>query len=259
MKSPNFICVENTGYGADEFTIGSGGKFVSSWEEMHSNTTFDMCWAGFFRPQWLEICQRHNLKYYNLDGAYFGNGKSKIFVRLTANGFQNTEKIIERPPDRWKILDIKLENFSQGDELVIVPPDRKICQILQLGTIDEWCNNLIVEIRRYTDRPLKIRTRPNPRSERTTTNTFKEFIRNNTYCVIGYSSNALVEAAMFGIPVISLGHSATQSLYEYGIDKMDSIKPADIDKKMSWLYHLSYCQFNRQELLSGFAWKIINN
>ena len=56
MKDPNFICVRNTGYGADEFTIGSGGKFVSSWDEMLTNTTLPMCWAGFFRPQWLKIC-----------------------------------------------------------------------------------------------------------------------------------------------------------------------------------------------------------
>ena len=58
----NFICVEGTDYGANEFTRGSGGKFVS-YEEMCQNTTMPMCWAGFFRPQWLEICRKHNLKF----------------------------------------------------------------------------------------------------------------------------------------------------------------------------------------------------
>ena len=82
----NFICIENTGYGADEFTIGGGGEFVPSRDEMYANTTMPMCWAGFFKPQWLEICKKHNLKFYNLDSGYFGNVKKKTtflcFLRL---------------------------------------------------------------------------------------------------------------------------------------------------------------------------------
>ena len=78
----NFICVEGTDYGATEFTKGSGGKFVSS-EDMHANTTLPMCWAGFFKPQWLEICKKYNLKFYNLDSGYFGNKKIKTIFFIT--------------------------------------------------------------------------------------------------------------------------------------------------------------------------------
>ena len=56
----NFVCVEGTDYGASEFTQGSNGKFIT-YEEMYQNTIFPMCWAGFFKPQWLEICKKHNL------------------------------------------------------------------------------------------------------------------------------------------------------------------------------------------------------
>jgi hypothetical protein len=255
----NFICIENTGYGADEFTKGSGGKFVPSRDEMYANTTAPMCWAGFFKPQWVEICEKYKLTFYNFDSAYFGNGKTKTVFRLTINGFQNINKIIERSADRWEKLNLSLESFSQGGDIVIVPPDRKICHTLNLGSVDEWIEQTILEIKKYSDRNIRIRTRPEPRSERTTTNTFKDFIKNNTFCVIGYSSNALVEAAMCDVPVIPLGHSATKSLYEYQIKDIENIKPADNDKKLAWLYHLSYCQFSREELLSGHAWKIINN
>jgi len=64
---------------------------------------------------------------------------------------------------------------------------------------------------------------------------------------------------MCSIPTIPLGHSATKSLYEYQINDIENIKPADNDKKLAWLCHLSYCQFTREELLSGYAWKVINN
>ena len=89
-------------------------------------------------------------------------------------------------------------------------------------------------------------------------NTFKDFIKDDTFCVIGYSSNALVEAAMHDIPVISLGHSATKSLYNYQLEDIEKIKPAYLSDKQAWLNHLAYSQFTREELASGLAWEIIN-
>ncbi len=252
MSSPNFICVEGTDYGASEFTKGTGGKFVTG-EEMYANTTLPMCWAGFFKPQWLEICKKHNLRFYNLDSGYFGNKKKKTIFRLSVNNFQNVGPIIQRPADRWEKLSIELESFNQGGDIVIVPPDRKIVHTLQLGTVDLWVENVIAEIKKHSDRSIRIRHRPEPRGDRVVNNTFKDFIRDNTYCVVGYSSNALVEAAMFNIPVISLGHSATKSIYSNSLADIEKLKPADIDHKQAWLNHLSYSQFTREEFLSGMA------
>ncbi len=252
MNTPNFICVEGTDYGAGEFTVGTGGKFVTG-EEMYQNTTLPMCWAGFFKPQWLDICKRYNLKFYNLDSGYFGNKKKKTIFRLSVNNFQNVDPIVQRPADRWEKLGIGLESFKQGSDIVIVPPDRKIVHTLQLGSVDLWVENTVNEIKKYSDRPIRVRHRPEPRGDRVVNNTFKDFIRDNTYCVVGYSSNALVEAAMFDIPVISLGHSATKSLYLNNISDIEKLKPADVDHKQAWLNHLSYSQFTREEFLSGMA------
>jgi hypothetical protein len=253
----NFICLEGTDYGATEFTKGSGGKFVS-YEEMCENTSLPMCWAGFFKPQWLEICKQYNLKFYNFDGGYFGNGKKKTIFRLSVNNFQNVDPIIDRPADRWEQLNIDQHSFKQGSTIVIVPPDRKIVHTLELGSDDQWINNTILKIKNFTDRPIKIRKRPEPRADRIVSNTFKNFIKDDTFCVVGYSSNALVEAAMADIPVIPLGHSATKSLYSYQLEDIEKIKPAYPSDKQAWLNHLAYSQFTRDELLSGYAWEIIS-
>ena len=253
----NFICVEGTDYGANEFTRGSGGKFVTR-EEMYENTTDTMCWAGFFKPQWLEICRKHNLKFYNLDSGYFGNKKKKIIFRLSVNNFQNIDPIIERPADRWEQLGLEQYSFEQGSSIVIVPPDRKIVNTLGLVSEDKWIDDTVSTIKKYTDRPIKIRKRPEPRAERVVSNTFKDFIKDDTFCVVGYSSNALVEAAMHDIPIISLGHSATKSLYSYQLEDIEKIKPAYPSDKQAWLNHLAYSQFTREELISGLAWELIN-
>ena len=253
----NFVCVEGTDYGASEFTRGSGGKFVSR-EEMYANTTLPMCWAGFFKPQWSEICKKYNLKFYNLDSGYFGNKKKKTIFRLSVNNFQNVDSVIERPADRWEQLNIEQPSFKQGSSIVVVPPDRKIVNALGLGSEDAWIEATVFKIKSFTDRPIKIRKRPEPRADRIISNTFKDFIKDDTFCVVGYSSNALVEAAMHDIPVISLGHSATKSLYSYQLDDIEKIKPAYPSDKQAWLNHLAYSQFTREELLSGLAWELIN-
>jgi hypothetical protein len=254
----NFICAEGTDYGANEFTVGSGGRFVTV-QEMNENTSLPMCWAGFFQPQWLKNCKMHNLKFYNFDSAYFGNVKKKIIFRLSVNNFQNVEPIVNRPSDRWERLGIKLESFKQGRDIVVIPPDKKKCGALNLGSSDDWLNNVIENIKEYTDRPIRIRHRPLPRADRLIHDTFKDFIRENTFCVVGHSTNALVEAAMHDIPVISLGHSATASLYNYSLSDIEKSMPANKDHKQAWLNHLSYSQFNREELKSGYAWEIINH
>jgi predicted DNA-binding protein (MmcQ/YjbR family) len=64
---------------------------------------------------------------------------------------------------------------------------------------------------------------------------------------------------MHNIPVISLGHSATKSLYNYQLQDIEKIKPAYLSDKQAWLNHLAYSQFNKEELISGLAWEIINN
>ena len=253
----NFVCVEGTDYGATEFTHGSGGKFIS-YAEMYQNTSIPMCWAGFFKPQWSEICKKYNLKFYNLDSGYFGNKKKKTIFRLSVNNFQNVDPIIDRPADRWEQLGLEQYSFNQGSSIVVVPPDRKIVNALGLGSEDQWINETIINIKSFTDRAIKIRKRPEPRADRIVSNTFKDFIKDDTFCVIGYSSNALVEAAMHNIPVISLGHSATKSLYNYQLDDIEKIKPAYPSDKQAWLNHLAYSQFTREELISGLAWELIN-
>jgi len=253
----NFVCAEGAGYGATEFTKGSNGEFIS-YEEMFQNTTMPMCWAGFFKPEWLEICRKYNLKFYNLDSGYFGNKKTKTIFRLSVDNFQNVNPIIERPSDRWDNLGIQTEQFVQGSSVVVVPPDRKIVHTLQLGLENQWIDETVLKIKNFTDREIKIRKRPESRADRVVSNTFKDFIKDDTFCVVGYSSNSLVEAAMHDIPVIPLGHSATKSLYSYRLEDIEKIKPAYSDEKQAWLNHLAYSQFTREELLSGLAWESLS-
>jgi len=143
----NFFCVGGEKYGCELFTNGSNGK-IATVDEALSDLSLPLCWAGFFKPQWLEICKKHNLKFYNLDSGYFGNKKRKTIFRLSINNFQNVTPIIDRPSDRWEKLKIETESFKQGRDIVIVPPDRKIVNTLNLGSVDVWVENVVDQIKK---------------------------------------------------------------------------------------------------------------
>ncbi len=253
----NFLCVGGDKYGCEAFTIGSNGKTVSIEEALASDYNIPLCWAGSYKKLLLDHCVDNSRKFYNLDSGYFGNKKIKNFVRISVNGYQNTKDIVPRSRDRWDSLGIENTCLKQGSTIVLVPPDTKKISITNGGSQEQWIEKTVSLIKQYSDRPIRIRQRPASRLERVELNTFKDFVNEDTHCVVGHSSNALVEAAMWGIPVISLGESATKSLYPNNISDIENIKSADQELKQAWLNHLAYSQFHKDELLSGKAWELL--
>jgi hypothetical protein len=253
----NFFCVGGDSYGCSEFTEGSGGKIVTVEEALASDTDTPLCWAGAHSVLLLEHCRNNNRKFYNLDTGYFGNVKRKEILRVSVDDLQDQSKIVDRPSDRLARLRINIQNFDRGAAVVIVPPDRKIARTCGLGT--DWVEQTQAEIEKHTDRPVRIRHRPEKRPDRLLHDSFEEFIKHDTHVVVGYSSNALVEAVMLGIPVIALGHSATTSLMRYEIKDIENIPTVDQDLRHSWLKHLAYRQFTHSELADGTAWSLLND
>jgi hypothetical protein len=154
------------------------------------------------------------------------------------------------------MFNINLVNYQRGSSIIIVPPDEKISKVFKLA--GSWVDDVIQELKQYTDRPIKIRSRPAARRDRIDADTFNKFIEQDTFVVIGYSSNSLVESIVCGIPVISLGHSATKSLMNYNLKDIEQVPSVDDQLRDRWLCHLSYKQFTHDELLNGTAWDLLS-
>ena len=256
----NFICVERSGndYGISDFCRGSGGVFVDV-GTMLEDTVHARAWAGCYKRGLHDHCTAHGLDFYNTDSAYFGDtAKRKSVFRLSRNSYQVLNPIVPRPLDRLERLTVDRSVIPQGTSIVLVPPDEKACHRWDLGSQAAWIRDTCAEIQRYSSRPVRVRYRPTHRCDRLIWNSFVDYLREDAYCVVGYSSVALVEAARHSIPVVALGESAVSSLYGVGLDCVEDMRPADQDHLTAWLAHLSYSQFSRSELLSGFAWAVIS-
>ena len=256
----NFICVARAGndYGIHDLCRGSGGEFVDM-ETMLADTLHARAWAGCYKRGLHLHCAAHGLDFYNTDSAYFGDtAKRKSVFRLSKNSYQVLNPIVDRPLDRLEQLSVDTAVIPQGSSIVLVPPDEKTCHRWDLGSQAAWIENTCAEIGRYSSRPIRIRQRPTHRCDRRIWNSFVDYLREDAWAVVGYSSVALVEAARHSIPVVALGESAVSSLYTCGLDCVEDLRPADQDHLVAWLAHLSYSQFSRSEYLSGFAWAVIS-
>ena len=40
--------------------------------------------------------------------------------------------------------------------------------------------------------------------------------------------------------------------------QIENLNYPDKDKMYQYMCHLSYCQFNKKEMMTGYAWRIVN-
>lgn len=249
------------GYGkasqVEPFLVPHGGSMASP-EQILQNTTLPMAVAGITKRIVPSQARKHGLDWYAIDTGYFGNLQShKNWLRVTRNEYQNSQPIQTKSGARLDSLRLDRSRFKRGRNIVLIPTHPKVCDTFGLGDADAWIKSATAEIQRYTDRPVVIRPRPASRYDRQYHDIFTDFIRENTHCVVAWTSNCLVEAAVHGIPVVSLGPSAALHIAA-PIESIDNVPDLDWDRQEAWLRHLSYAQFTKREMQSGAAWRMLH-
>jgi len=208
----------------------------------------------------IKRCWSSGLPFYAIDTGYFGNGKHKIWHRITYNALQNMNQIsncnesrLTQQLGQWNQI---YKKFTTGDKILVCPPSDKVMNLFGQGTAREWTSNLVKQIETLTDRPIEIRMKPS-RSARVTDSTIQEALHDNVHCLITYNSIAATEALLEGKPAITLGPNAAQLICETDLANINNPKIPTEDEMFNFLKHLSYSQFTQEEMKNGIAWKIL--
>ena len=119
-----------------------------------------------------------------------------------------------------------------------------------------WLSDTIEEIKKYTDRPIKIREKP--RKAGTSGPSVADIplekdLENAWACVTSCSISA-VEAALQGVPIFSDPKSFAWTISSAGLSEIED--PFYTDPS-PWLYSLAYQQFTPQEFSNGTAVSIL--
>jgi len=239
------------------FILGSGG-IISSWRtQENKESALVIRGLGGGSRKAIQHCWKTGRTFYAIDTGYFGNEKSKYWHRITKNELQHTGPIIKRPDDRLSGLGWKFMKFTPGRKILICPPSLKVMDLWGQPDPETWTNQVIEELRKYTDRPVEVRLKPT-RAERVTNKTIHQALADDVHCLITYNSIAATEALLFGKPAIALGPNAAQVLCNTSLSDVENLNIPDKDQMTMFARHLSYCQFNQQEMQNGTAWRIIN-
>jgi lipopolysaccharide biosynthesis glycosyltransferase len=239
------------------FTYGCNGRLSTFSEELPGKGPLLMRGVGKATREAVTHCWETKRDFYYIDTGYFGNEKSKSkgWHRITKNNLQNLGPIIERPTDR--LLRWKYKKFRPGKKILICPPSEKVMMLFNQPTPKEWTEQVIAELKQYTNRPIEVRLKPN-RTERISNMSIEAALDNDVHCLITYNSIAALEALMNGKPAIALGPNCASLVCNTDLADIEKLHIPDQDEMTALMAHLSYAQFSKEEMMNGYAWDIVN-
>lgn len=165
------------------------------------------------------------------------------YYRWTRNAFQ-MQTIRDVPKDRWMALRTPQTAWSQGgDHIIIATPSDTYHAFHRTH---DWLEKTVAELKRYTDRPLRIREKLSPVPLAADLN--------GAHALVTHQSNAAVEAVIMGCPVFVDRGSAAALVGHTDLSKIET--PIYPDRK-PWLCSLAYSQWNEEELTNGALWRML--
>ena len=248
------------------FAIGSGGKVVDTEDFEFDDSDDPIVLRGILKDKIMKKCWLYGRDFYYIDTGYIGNQKNplnpmgwKYWHRVVKNDLQHSD-IVDRPDDRWRRHNIKLESWKKhGRKILVAKPDIKPCKFYGID-LDEWVQETVDTIKKYTDRPIEIRERAPQRIDRVANDTLRDALNKDVFALVTYNSVAATEAIMQGIPAFTLAPTnAAAPVSSQDLSKIDTPYYPDKEKVYKWACHLAYGQFHINELKNGTAWRMLNN
>lgn len=186
--------------------------------------------------------------FYYGDHAYFGRGE---YYRVTKNALQHTGYSIVAPDeDRFKVHGIEIKPWRQtGSHIIICPQSDSFMERHGLDPVG-WRVDVMTTIRKYSDRPVKFRTKANTLRGHTLAMDLVD-----AWAVVAFTSNAAVEAVLAGVPAFALGQCAASAMTLSDLKRIED--PIYPDGRDLWAWTLADNQWTLEEIRSGACWRAI--
>jgi hypothetical protein len=197
--------------------------------------------------------------------------------------------------DRWdKIqseqqIEVRPWRETKGDYVLVILQhviDTSLVRMIDTyGSYYNWFHHTLSLIRTYTDLPIVVRPHPkhgmytqffdaylipeamelfpnvywsdNQGSEKMQGGKYLRRDLDNAHAVVGWTSNALTEAAIYGVPVYPMSGGAMVSpVCPHPFSQIGKVN--NMPDRQQWLNDLAYCQWTYDEIVDGTAWSHIS-
>jgi hypothetical protein len=205
--------------------------------------------AMFGHPDLMPLLRQAQLEgrtWYYGDKAYFGRDK---YFRITKNAYMSNAQG-KGCLNRWESLGIKIKDWRNGSEILLCPQSDTFFK-LHGTTQADWINATSKELKKYTDRTIRVHYKMTGETERI----FRRQLV-NAWAVIVHSSMAGVQAAINGVPCFATDPNSTSA--RFGTTDLSKIEtPIRPDNREQMAAVLANSQWTIPEINSGLAWEMV--
>jgi hypothetical protein len=150
-----------------------------------------------------------------------------------------------------------------------------------LGTVDtyQWCEEVVKQLRKITDRKILIRPHPLYRKKLKIEKLKQQMVKiknvawrdndnrnpaqrvpiredlNDCWCTVTYTSGSAVDSVLHGVPNIALGTG--NMAWPVSSHSLSDIEKPHREDKTDWLNKIAHCQWSLKEFESGECWQHI--
>ena len=162
--------------------------------------------------------------------------------------------------DRFETFNRRVSPWrSHGEHILICPSSETMTRYMHNMSVESWCDIVFQEIRKQTNRPIKIRHKPrkNGTSGPAAADISIEDDLKNCHALVTSGSLAAVDALMLGVPVFttSIKHCPTAWCSNTDFSKME--EPVLFDRELL-LANLAWKQYTIDEMKSGFCYESVH-
>lgn len=218
-----------------------------------------------------KACVEQQRDFLFVDHAYFNKGyEHPGWMRITENRHTFGPRLRSRPGDRFAQYFGGQHQLGKwqgaGDgPILVLPPTNAISWLFNAYS---WEEDLLKDIRKYTDHPIKVREKPDDPIVDARGNLLRIDRRSskdvpladdikNARAVIVYNSNSAIECVKMGVPVIC-GENCAAYPISFNISDLSNKEIFDKEPDRQGLFNdLAYSQFTLEEMKQGLPYKFL--
>lgn len=210
---------------------------------------------------------------------YLNNSNSPYhYLRYSFDGiFRKTGFYFDKDvdPKRWSRIKldygIDLKDYRQTGNYILVCLQRNGGWSMGNNDVLSFCSKTIEEIRKHTDRPIRLRGHPGDKK------TYAELQKKyqnilspgnaslvddlkGAWATVIYNSSPGVASLIEGVPVFQMDADPGRSMYSEIANKdLSKIENPDLFDRQDWIERVSMCHWKFSETQSGEAWDFMKN
>ena len=240
--------------------------FIQGWQHKHGKSAPHLA----LRQQVIDYQRKQHQRLLVVDSNLFNYRGKNSYSRYSFDGVFPTTGVYfwdHIDPARWQQISrdtgISLKDWRTTGNHILICTQRNGGWSMKGNGVVDWLNQTIAEIRRYTDRPIRIRPHPGDKNARQYLSNYELSNKENlvddfagAWAVVTYNSTPGVAAAIEGIPAFVTDPVPTTSqAFPVANTSLANIENPSMLDRQAWIERLSMCHWNRNELSSGDAWR----